>query len=140
MPQSLAQPDSRIMISRRIAPGRAVVQLFVLDDLAPRLAPLRGHQMSRNPIQIAAKTSPRLIALHVLQKRQKTFLRQLLRPRRVLQPTPKKSIDRLAIALEQLHERLPRSLLELQYELVVAIHKKLPRRFRSRPQTLTWPS
>src|SRR5580698_7808371 len=94
--------------------------------------------MNRNPVQITAKTSPRLIALHVLQKRQKTFLRQFLRPCRMIQPPPKKPVDRLAIALEQLDERLPRPLLKLQYELVVAIHKKhtAPLRFRRRT-TLT---
>jgi hypothetical protein len=41
----------------------------------------------------------------------------------MFQAPPEKPVDRLAIAFEQLDERVARALLELQYQLVVAIHK-----------------
>jgi hypothetical protein len=50
-------------------------------------------------------------------------LSEFLRSGRVFKPTPKISIDRIAISLEKLFEGFPRALLELEHEVFVAGHE-----------------
>jgi len=73
-------------------------------------------------VQIAPETCPRLVTRNIAQQRQKTLLRQLFRSRGIAQPAPEKAVDRIAVALEKLAERVPRTLLELEDQLIVGIH------------------
>ena len=121
----LAHPNPRVATLRCTPFHGPVIQFLVLRHFTSGLAPLRRHQMNRDAVQIASETRARLVPLHILQKRQKTFLRQFLRAPRIRKPPPKKAVHRLAVAFEKLHERLPRSLLKLKNELLVAVHARL---------------
>ena len=103
----------------------ARVDCIVVGDFTSGFAPFGGKHVERDSVEIASKTRACFVARRVSEECQKTLLREFFSASRVLQSAPEKCVHRLAVAFEQLGECFARTLLKLNDELFVGVHRSL---------------